>query len=301
MKFSIVFDKSGDCIPFETVANEELLQFFVTKANNEGRNSFSDQHFVHRHLDRLVTECHWALSKTNEVLYDLCGFSFPQEQTLIDYVDQTRLNQQHALWVKSQQCMIDIHRLFCSSDHRQAALGKLLHEQYPDSITQVSLAEALTKLGYIFAYEQVNMTVHQLESFFAKNIEFKADTKWEVFDNPYQHSMVSNNDTVNFCFGYTYVGRQYYNKWQYFDTELKFDDHYNYETLEWAFNISLGRPQTIAYSSEFLAWCTEKNIPPITTQLPIANVVDLDKNLSYYRRMLYKNSLSGNQAKLEIH
>jgi len=41
-----------------------------------------------------------------------------------------------------------------------------------------------------------------------------------------------------------------------------------------------------------------KNMKPITTQVPIANVVDLEKNLKSYRTILYSNSLAGNQARL---
>ena len=145
------------------------------------------------------------------------------------------------------------------------------------------------------------MTVHRLEKFFASNIEFKADTKWQVFDNPFVNSMVTNNDILNFSFGYTYVGRQYYNKWQYYDTNLDCVDHYNYETLEFAFQINLDRPQTIPYSKEFLKWCHDKNVPAISCQIPIANAVDLEKNLKYYRTILFKNSQAGNRAKLVIH
>lgn len=300
MKFNLVFDNSNDCISFETVANQELIEFFIHKATAEGKNSFSDAQEIHRDVDKLLTNCHWALSKTNEVLYDLCGESFPQEQSLLDYLDQRRLNRQHALWVKSQQHLVDIDKLRWSSNPNQARLGNQLHDLYPDEIRKIKLAEALVKLGYIFPYEEVNMTVHRLEGFYTKPIEFKSDAKWEVFDNPFRDKMISNNDKVNFSFGYTYVGRQYYNKWQYFDSDLEFDDHYNYETLEWAFQINLDRPQTIAHSPEFLAWCERKEVKPITTQLPIANIVDLEKNLSYYRSMLYRNSSLGNRARLQI-
>ena len=139
-----------------------------------------------------------------------------------------------------------------------------------------------------------------MESFFADNTEFKADTKWQVVENPFIASMVSNNDVVNFSFGYTYVGRQYYNKWKYFDTELECTDHYNYETLEWAFQVNLDRPETVSYSPEFEAWRLAQNVPSVTTQLPIANAIDLEKNLHHYRSILYKNSQQNNRAKLVI-
>ena len=113
--------------------------------------------------------------------------------------------------------------------------------------------------------------------------------------------MISNNDVVNLSFGYTYVGRQFYNKWQYWDTDLEFVDHYNYETLEYAFQLNLARPQTIPYSKEFIHWQHQKGVKAITTQIPIANIIDLEKNLKYYRTMLYKNSKANNRATLLLH
>jgi hypothetical protein len=112
--------------------------------------------------------------------------------------------------------------------------------------------------------------------------------------------MISRNDIVNFSFAYTYVGRQYYNKWQFYDTNLDCRDHYNYETLEHAFQVHLDRPQTIDFSPEYKLWSQERNLPLVTTQIPIANAVDLERNLLYYRTILYENSRAGNRASISI-
>jgi hypothetical protein len=80
----------------------------------------------------------------------------------------------------------------------------------------------LEKLGYIYPYEEVNIGVHRLETAFHKqNLEFSADKKWKFFQIPCMDTMISNNDVVNFRFGYTYVGRQYYNKFECFDSDLR--------------------------------------------------------------------------------
>lgn len=299
MKFNLVFDNTNDVVPFEVVHNHDMIKWYINQATREGHNSF-DAPTVASHCDQLLNQLHWSLSKTNEVLWLLCGQTLPENHNLLNYLDQEFLNRQHDVWVKSQSLVIDIDQLRHSEDVRQAKLGNMLHCAYPDSTRKIKLAQAMTKLGYIFPYEEVNLTVHRLESFFANNIEFKSDAKWQVFDNPYRSGMTSNNDVVNFGFGYTYVGRQYYNKWKYFDTDLACTDHYNYETLEWAFQINLDRPETVAYSPEFLAWCDRHTVPPMTTQIPIANVIDLDQNLHYYRTVLYKNSQQKNKAKLTI-
>jgi hypothetical protein len=300
MKFKLVFDKSGDEILLETKYNSDLLEFFVNKANQLGNNLFTDDSVVNNEVTPLLNDINSSLSKTNEIFYTLTKTSFRQNDNLLDYLDQEFLNQQHEDWVFSQQNDVDIDCLRFSKNSNEARIGTKLHDMYPDDIRVIKVAEALIKLGYIFPYEEVNLTVHRLEKFFTKNIEFKSNSKWEVFENPYVDNFISNNDIVNFKFGYTYVGRQYYDKWHYFDTELKHKDHYNYETLEWAFQFNLDRPQTIAYSPEFLNWCNQKNVKPITTQIPIGNVVDLEKNLQKYRTMLYNNSRNSNHLSIVI-
>ena len=240
------------------------------------------------------------MSKTNEVLHNLIGKSFAENENLQDYLNQNFLNKQHRDWVFSQQDTVDIDQLRYSDNKTKSELGWKLHEIYPDNIRHPRIAEVLQHLGYIYAYEEVNMAVHRLEKTWTNPIEFANKSRYEVVDNPFLETFESNNDIVNFSFGYTFVGRQYYNKWQFWDTELKQNDHYNYETLEWAFQINLDRPQTISYSKEFLEWCEQKSVPPVSNQIPIANVVNLEDNLHNYRRMIYKNSKNNNQCHLKI-
>lgn len=301
MKFSLVFEGTGDEILFDVVYNADILEYFVDQSTKNNCNSFTDDHATGNTVDRLLNELHNSLSLTNSISYNLCGLKFPENDNRLDYLDQRFLNRQHEQWVLSQYQEIDIDDLRLSSNKEASKLGWKLHEQYPDDIRKVRLAEAMIKLGYIFPYEEVNLTVHRLEGYFAKNIEYKSELKWQVFENPFKNTMISNNDIVNFSFGYTYVGRQYYNKWQYYDTDLECVDHYNYETLEYAFQINLDRPQTIPYSKEFLDWCQSRGVPPISTQIPIANMVDLERNLKHYRTILYKNSVAGNRASIKIH
>lgn len=301
MKFSLIFENSGDYIDFDVVHNGDILEYFVASTNEQNCNAFTDDRVVCKDVDRLLNELHNALSLTNSVMTTLCGIRFPENDDRLDYLDQAFLNKQHEQWVFSQYQEIDIDQLRFSDNKTASELGWRLHNLYPDDIRKIKLAEALTKLGYIFPYEEVNLTVHRLERYFAKNIEYKADKKWQVFENPFRNTMISNNDVVNFSFGYTYVGRQYYNKWQFYDTDIDCTDHYNYETLEFAFQVNLDRPQTIPYSEEFQKWCQEHNVPMITTQIPIANVVDINRNIKHYRTILYKNSRSGNRARISIY
>jgi hypothetical protein len=300
MKFSLVFKNSDDSIPFTVIANEELLKFFVDKCNSESDNLFSNNKKLANIVNKRLTELHWAISKTNEILYPLIGKSFEQKNTLDDYLNQDFLNKTHADWVFSQFDIVDIDKIRFSSNHDAASIGNRLHNLYPDEIRQIKTAQAMEKLGYIYPYEEVNMCVHRLEQSF-NHLEFNSADKWKVFENPFRKSMISNNDVVNFSFGYTYVGRQYYNKFEYFDDELKCKDHYNYETLEYAFNMNLKKPQTIPYSKEFLEWADKHNAELITTQIPIANIDNLADNLLEYRKMVFRNLQDNNQATIILH
>jgi hypothetical protein len=296
-----VFENSNHEIEFDVVNNADILEYFIHKSNTDNCNSFTDNNLIGINVDTLLNEMHTAVTLTNPVMSNLCDIKFKEQFDLLEYLDQNFLNKQHEDWVFSQQKVINIDQLRFSSNLQVSKLGWKLHDLYPDEIRDIRLAEAMIKLGLIFPYEEVNLTVHRLESFFSTDLEFKSDLKWQVFDNPFLNNMVNNNDVVNFSFGYTYVGRQFYNKWQYWDSDLTCKDHYNYETLEYAFQLNLSRPQTIPYSKEFIAWCHDKNVPPIACQIPIANMVDIEQNLKYYRTILYKNSKDNNRAKLIIH
>ena len=302
MKFSLVFENTDDSIPFEVIYNHELFEFFVKKSISNNQNKFSDQQKIAKQVSKSLTDLQWALSNTNEVLYDLVGINFPQSDNLETYLDQSLLNRIHAEWVFSQNHRVQVHQLRFSQNSNSAKLGEQLHDQFPDEIVEAKLAVVMQHIGRIYPYEEVNTSVHRLESIFTNNIEFDANGKWEVFDNPFQKtSMISNLDQMNFTFGYTYVGRQLYNKFKYFDMNLDCKDHYNYETLEYSFNVNLQQPETVVFSPEFLAWCKRHNRQPMASQIPIANVIDLDKHLTEYRKILYNNSQANNSASIILH
>lgn len=299
MRFSLVFDNTGDTIPFEVVHNHELFEFFVDQTNQKNQNSFSNNRKLCRVVNKRLSELHSALSTVNEVLYDLVGINFKEFTDLEQYLDQHILNRIHEEWVFSQNRQVAVHDLRFSDRHSASSLGKRLHDLYPDDITLVRLTPIMHKLGLLVPYEEVNMGVHRLETCFNDGVlEFDADAKWEVFDNPFAKSMVSNHDVVNFGFHYTYVGRQYYNKFEYYDLDLECKDHYNYETLEYSFNLNLKNPETVAFSPEYLRWCEFHSVRPTSNQIPVANIVDIDRKLFEYRKILYRNSKADNRAKI---
>lgn len=299
MNFSLVFDTTGDTIPFKVVYNHELFEFFVDQANTNNQNSFGDQKSLSQNVDHRMSELHSSLTNVNQVLYELIGSNLPERTDLIEYLDQQLLNEIHAKWASSQQKTIPVHQLRFSNRRLASQLGQKLHNQYPPDEQFAPMAAVMQKLGLLIPYEEVNMGVHRLEKSFDW-IDFDAEGKWKVFENPYQQTMTCNNDIVNFAFSYTYVGRQYYNKFENFDLDLKWNDHYNYEMLEYSFTLNLRKPQTMPFSVEYLNWCKQHSIRPMGNWVPIANAVDIDRSLSEYRKILYRNSKALNQAKIII-
>jgi hypothetical protein len=162
--------------------------------------TYKPEDFFHL-IDKKLNDINWSLSKTNEVLHLLIGQSFEQKDKLTDYLDQDFLNKTHCDWVFSQQQLVDIDAMRFNSHAGIAEIGNKLHEIYPDKIRIIKIAEAMIKLGYIYPYEEVNLSVHRLENCFKKNnLEFSGKSKWEVFDNPVIDTVVSNNNIVNFSF-----------------------------------------------------------------------------------------------------
>jgi hypothetical protein len=302
MQLLLIFENTGDQIPLSVIYNHDMIEWFIIKADREGYNSFFNNDGLFQDFNTKLNDAHWAVSKTNEVYWLLSGETFPQNDNLVDYLDQRFTNRQHDLWVKSQYKTVDIDELRFSEDAKKAEIGCKLHEMYPDEIRVILMAEAMIKLGYIYPYEQVNKAAHHIEGIFSQDREWSASNKWADFGfkNPFVNKMVSNQDRVNFSFGYTYVGRQYFDKWKNWDTNLEFTDHYNYERLEWSFQLNLDRPQTLAWSPEFLQWTQDKKVKPVATQIPIANISDLEKNLTHYRKIIYNNTKQNNPIKLAL-
>jgi hypothetical protein len=271
----------------------------VNTTNSKGENLFHFEQGGADKLEELVIRLHVLIQKINPITEKLIGTTFDICADYKNYLDQSYLNRIHAEWVKSQDKIVNIDTIRYSQDKETADIGNCLHEKYPDEIRNVRIAEALDKLGYLLDFEAINMTIHDLEVLF-NDFPMDSTSKYDIFDNPYKDVMTTNNDVTNFNFGYTYLGRQCYNKWEYFDSNLEYSDHYNYQALEFSFNLNLLRPQTIPFSKEFLEWCAMHNIKPVGNQVPIANLIDIENNLFKYRKIIYRNLRDKNPATIII-
>lgn len=298
INFYLRFESSGDIIPFQTVLNETLINWFIEKANTSGFNKFKvDGDWVNdvtreiAILRKNLLDCQVELSNLG-----IC-FDIKEDPTLC--LDQDYLNELHSEWVKSQDRMINIDDLRGSETAEVKSLGEKLHDMYPDQIRIIRLAEAMEKIGLIEQYEDINMSVHRLESLLRDPIDFSSEDRYGIFDNEKFEETEFTNDRTHFSFSYTYLGRQNHDKWINFDNGSN-DDYYNFEKLEQTFNIGLCQPETRSFSPEFTEWCQENGLKPIGETIAIANIPDLQKNLFLYRRILYNNGKAGNQASLAL-
>ena len=76
MKFSLVFDQSGDSIEFNVINNHEIFEYFVTQSVKNTCNSFSDDSVIGDTVTKLLNELHNSLSLTNTLSQKLCGIKF---------------------------------------------------------------------------------------------------------------------------------------------------------------------------------------------------------------------------------
>jgi hypothetical protein len=298
MNFSLVFQGSNDSIPFEVFENQTLFEFFLDNLNTTGKNYFFTNQLLSQILDSKLARISECLSTVNPVLSVLAdqNFTIPA-----NYFEQKWLSSTHATWVTSQDVVVDIDKLRFSNDIETAKIGKILHNLYPDEIRKIKLAEACAKLDIIDQYEDINIMIHHIENAFeTKNIEFSSPGRYNIIDNPYKDSIVTDNGHSNFSFAYTYLGRQMYDRFTTFEDKLELQDHFNFDKLEYTFNLNLQKSERIPFSPEFLSWCKERNVRPMGMCVPIANIVDLDKNLLEYRTILYKNIKQHNAASLRV-
>jgi hypothetical protein len=301
MKFNLVFEQTGDAIPFEVIANHQLFEFFVEHIKRNSDARFIDWGgILHNEIKNSTRILDQSITNINETIGLLAGIKFEKKAQVQEYLDQRYLNKVHCNWVHSQDIQVNIDDLRFNENSQISSIGMQLHDLYPDDIRDIRLAEALDKLGLLSSYENINVAgVHKTEGLF-NNIEYATTNRYNVFDNPFWKDTKTSNGYANFSFGYTYLGREYYDKFVNFDNSLEFDDNYNFNKLEQTFTLSLRRPETIPFSNEFIQWAKENNVTPMGTTVPIANIPNLTDNLTKYRTIVYNNSVQRNKLTIEV-
>lgn len=293
MKFSIVFDNSGDSLVFDALSLETygIIEYYVDQLELNHSNKFTS---TQKQIQQPVLAFDQAIKKSNSLVGVFTETPVPVK-SFEEYLDQSFLNQVHADWVRSQDKIYSIQDRSQSADESVRLLTAQLHEQF--SQDSIYLRDVLDKLDLVEVYSDINIKLHALERLLTC-IKFTTD-KWIEFDNPFDKHFLTNS-VCNFRISFNHLGRTLYNKWQSFDTALEYNDENSFDQLLGFVDIRLARPQTIGFSAEYTEWCRQKNRVPIGEFLNIGNILDLDKKLNECRIVLYRNIHSGNSFSIKL-
>jgi len=296
MKFSLVFENSGDSLPFESV-NCEVLSFYIEQLNQRGLNKFSakNQNLGKTILSK-IEQFKTCIIEVNKWLYDLTDMKIGVYD-VEKYLDQDILNQIHADWVNSQSLIYDIQKK--RKQFNFLGIAEQIHDKFPDAIQTPPLSTVIDRIGKAEIYRSLNEPhIHKLESSF-DSIRYQVSDAWTMIaNNPFPKNILTNN-IANLSISFNHLGRTLYNKYTNFDMNLKYDDENSYDQLLGFITLSLALPQTIPLSAEYINWCKLHNKVPSGTQLNIGNIPNLYENLTKYRKIIFHNLLSNNTFSIQ--
>jgi hypothetical protein len=298
MNFSIVFNQTGDVIPFQTVSNAaaEVLCYYVENLNQQQLNNFVATGDYGSTLDLRIKNLHSLLEECNHWMEQVTDQLLPTHE-LSDYLEQQNLNSLHVLWVKLQNKQYVIQER-CKKYN--SPLTNKIQELFPDEIPVTTVNNILHKLNLHKTFDQINVDIHNLEDSF-KRIIFGVKNKfWVEMPNHFPKDIITNNIS-NFLLTCNHLGRILPNKFENYDIDLSYDDENSYNELLGLVTVRLSRPETIPYSPEYVEWCTKHNRTPIGGCLNIGNIPDLVKNLTKYRKIIFKNTLQNNTFSIQLH
>ena len=294
MNFSLVFQNSGDSLSFYTINSQaaDVLTYYVENLNDRNLNKFSSS--VGTAIENSINELHSTIVDCNKVIYELLD-QYIDTYSVDEYLDQRNLNKLHADWARSHSITYNISEKRKQYRSEQA---ELIHNVFPDDVPLPELGSVLSKLPVGKIYDNINLHVHQIEFLFS-NIKF-AVAEWISIPNPFTKSIITNN-ICNFGLSFNHLGRTLYNKFACFDQELEFNDENSYNQLLGFVDVKLVQPQTIPLSNEYITWCATHNKIPSGEHLNIGNITDLHKNLTNYRKIIFRNTLQNNAFTIQLH
>jgi len=296
MRFEIVFEQTGDTIPFVSL-NDQILEFYVNYLTVQNLNSFelsSPQTALNmsekiRALDNSIKQNNnWM-----EILLDRTV----KPMLNLEYLNQDLLNQYHADWVNSQDIEYDIDAK--RKQHRHTGLTEQIHDLFPDDIRYPKIGTILQHLGYSDAYDKINLDIHSIELMFNKLKYQVKNQNWVSVKNPFLHQGLSHN-TSNLRLTFNHLGRSLYEKFLSQDNTLGCRDENTYHELLGFVELNLWRPESIDMSAEYIEWCESHQRVPLGVNLNFGNIPNLDKHLADYRIVIYRNSLKNNSFSIHL-
>jgi hypothetical protein len=291
MKFSLIFNNSGDTIPFDPV-NQELLEFYIGQLDQQSLNGFSPMKKDYGEaILNVLQKFHVGLVETNEWLDKLVNLKF-DVCDIENYLDQYILNKIHAEWANFQSLTYNIQQKRKEYDYM--GIAEQIHDMFSDDIQHPTLTNVLDKLNLIEMYYSLNLHIHDIESRF-DNIRYTTGDSWTIVSkNSFSKNLLTNN-LANLRLSFNHLGRTLYNKFINFDVNLEHNDENSFNELLGFVTISLNPTQTIPLSSEYVNWCKRHNRTPIGNYLNIGNIPDVSENLTKYRIIIFRNLLKNNK------
>ena len=134
---------------------------------------------------------------------------------------------------------------------------------------------------------RINKALHELED--SWKLQMFTDHEPKIMG--YQPPTIFGKS--NIIIPYENLGRSSYNKWANFDNNIT-EDTNEFNELHYKVQINLQRPYTTQAPMEYINWCGQLSIAPKPNELLLANLVNLEENLSTYRALFMKNFVLDN-------
>jgi hypothetical protein len=294
MNFSIVFDNTGDSIPFVSV-NTEILEYYVNFLNSNDGNHFECFDNTTVDIRRTISELKKVSLELNQWAPEIIGCEIPVYSD-DEYLDQSNLNQLHADWVQSQDREYDIDAN--KKLHGLGSLAEQIHNRFPDDIRFPRVDEVIDTIGQTNQYRQINVLVHKLEMMFS-HLKFQSADKFYLStDNIFDKQKVLTHDLANLRMMFVHSGRSRYDKFTNFDNQ--FDDENTYDQLVGYVSLHLMRSETMPFSNEYVNWCQQVNKVPLGERLNFGNIPDIESRLKDYRVVVLRNLSQYNKFSIQL-
>jgi predicted nucleic acid-binding OB-fold protein len=297
MNFSLVFENSGDSIPFTTLSTEtaEVLDYFVTELTARDNNLFRATPQFSNIVQREIKLLDDVIAKCNKFVYEYLD-KYVERCTDVEYLNQDYLNRLHRDWV------VSIEQDYYIQEKAALNLPAALEiKRQVKTLPTTCISTAMYKVNpeNFDKYEEINIRLHTLEQAFNKVRYSTPDDKESRMPNPFSKTLVTN-DICNFRLAFRHLGRTLYNKFAFFDLDLNYNDENTFDQLVGAVEVGLTVPQTIELSKEYTIWCAKHNKIPSGDFLNIGNISDLYNNLTKYRQVMYQNALQNNSFTIQL-
>jgi hypothetical protein len=296
--FQLVFENTGDSIPFISTTNVEVLEYYVDFLNSNSVNEFklSSPYNWAQHLHNSRIDLDQLLENINRWLPLLANEVF-EKKTLDGYFDQDYLNQLHSEWAKYQYWNCDIKDQL-SKNLNNDFLEKV-HSKFSDDIPKPRLASIISRMDMFDQYNNINTLVHAIETSFQRLKFTGLKTDWIEIKNKFSHDVLTNNHN-HLQISFNHLGRTLYNKFLNYDDKLTYPDENTYNNLNPHLTLNLFKSQTVELSKEYIEWCNSNNRIPTGDNFNIGNIPDLSEKLHDYRLIIFRNVFNNNKFCIDL-